>query len=59
MSVRPFRGVRQPRYIPSEVASRPYHALNSVDAQNEAGEKSLLHIIKQEIDYNPIIDQHL
>ena len=32
--------------------------MNSVEAQAEAGEKSLLHIIKPEIDFNPIIDEH-
>lgn len=41
-----------------EVASRPYDVLNSVEAKAEAGEKSLLHIIKPEIDFDPIIDEH-
>ena len=58
MKVKPFRGVRPPRDIASEVASRPYDVLTSVEAQNDAGEKSLLHIIKPEIDFNPIIDEH-
>lgn len=58
MKVKPFRGVRPPKEMASEVASRPYDVLNSVEAQREAGEKSLLHIIKPEIDFNPIIDEH-
>jgi uncharacterized protein (DUF1015 family) len=32
--------------------------LNSVEAKKEAGEKSLLHIIKPEIDFDPIADEH-
>jgi len=32
--------------------------LNSQEAQAEAGEKSLLHITKPEIDFDPIIDEH-
>ncbi len=40
------------------MASRPYDVLNSQEAQAEAGEKSLLHIIKPEIDFRPIIDEH-
>ena len=40
------------------MASRPYDVLNSQEAQAEAGEKSLLHIIKPEIDFHPIIDEH-
>ncbi len=40
------------------MASRPYDVLNSVEAKKEAGEKSLLHIIKPEIDFDPIADEH-
>lgn len=58
VKVKPFKGVRPPKDIANEVASRPYDVLNSVEAQKEAGEKSLLHIIKPEIDFNPIIDEH-
>ena len=32
--------------------------LNSAEAQQEATEKSLLHIIKPEIDFSPIADEH-
>ncbi len=58
MKIKPFAGVRPPRDIAADVASRPYDVLNSVEAQAEAGEKSLLHIIKPEIDFNPIADEH-
>lgn len=58
MKIKPFAGVRPPKEMASDVASRPYDVLNSVEAQAEAGEKSLLHIIKPEIDFNPIADEH-
>ena len=58
MKIKPFAGVRPPREIVSDVASRPYDVLNSVEAKAEAGEKSLLHIIKPEIDFDPIADEH-
>lgn len=58
MKIKPFRGIRPPREIASLVASRPYDVLSSVEAKAEAGEKSLLHIIKPEIDFSPIIDEH-
>ena len=58
MKIKPFAGVRPPREFVSEIASRPYDVLNSVEAKNEAGEKSLLHIIKPEIDFDPIADEH-
>lgn len=56
--IKPFKGVRPPQKLAKEVASRPYDVLNSVEAKAEAGEKSLLHIIKPEIDFDPIIDDH-
>ena len=40
------------------MASRPYDVLNSVEAKQEATERSLLHIIKPEIDFDPIADEH-
>jgi uncharacterized protein (DUF1015 family) len=58
VKIKPFKGIRPPREIVSEVASRPYDVLNSVEAKAEAGEKSLLHIIKPEIDFDPIADEH-
>jgi uncharacterized protein (DUF1015 family) len=58
MKIKPFAGIRPPRELAAEVASRPYDVLNSIEAKNEAGEKSLLHIIKPEIDFDPIADEH-
>lgn len=58
MKIKPFAGVRPPKELASEVASRPYDVLNSEEAKKEAGEKSLLHIIKPEIDFDPIADEH-
>ena len=58
MKIKPFAGVRPPKELAAEVASRPYDVLNSVEAKMEAGEKSLLHIIKPEIDFDPIADEH-
>ena len=58
MKIKPFAGIRPPKDLVSEVASRPYDVLNSVEAKAEAGEKSLLHIIKPEIDFDPIADEH-
>ncbi len=58
VKIKAFCGVRPPQELASEVASRPYDVLNSVEAKAEAGQKSLLHIIKPEIDFDPIIDEH-
>ena len=51
--VKPFKGVRPPRRMVTEVASRPYDVLNSAEARAEAegNPKSLYHIIKPEIDF--------
>ena len=58
--VKPFKGVRPPRQLVEEVASRPYDVLNSEEARKEAegNEKSLYHIIKPEIDFEPGLDEH-
>ena len=58
MKIKPFAGVRPPREFAAEVAWRPYDVLNSAEAKSEATEKSLLHIIKPEIDFDPIADEH-
>ena len=58
VKVKPFAAIRPPKAIVKEVAARPYDVLNSVEAKAEAGEKSLLHITKPEIDFDPIIDEH-
>ncbi|MFH0760563.1 MAG: DUF1015 family protein [Bacteroidota bacterium] len=58
--LKPFRGVRPPKDISYLVASRPYDVLNSAEARIEAAgnEKSLLHLIKPEINFTPEIDEH-
>ncbi|MDR2362091.1 MAG: DUF1015 family protein [Prevotellaceae bacterium] len=58
VKIKPFAALRPPKKIAHEIASRPYDVLNSQEAKAEAGEKSLLHIIKPEIDFDPIIDEH-
>ncbi len=58
--VKPFKGVRPPKSMIEEVASRPYDVLNSEEARKEAegNPKSLYHIIKPEIDFEPGTDEH-
>ena len=58
--VKPFRGLRPPRDIVEQVASRPYDVLSSEEARIEAGdnEKSLYHIIKPEIDFTDGTGEH-
>ena len=56
--VKPFAAIRPPKDIVTEVAAPPYDVLNSVEAKKMAGEKSLLHITKPEIDFDPILLDH-
>lgn len=58
--VKPFKGLRPPREMVTEVASRPYDVLNSDEARAEAegNPKSLYHIIKPEIDFPHGTDEH-
>ncbi len=58
--IKPFKGLRPPREIITEVASRPYDVLNSDEARVEAegNPRSLYHIIKPEIDFEPGTDEH-
>lgn len=58
--IKPFRGIRPPKSMVEEVASRPYDVLNSAEARKEAegNEKSLYHIIKPEIDFPEGTDEH-
>lgn len=53
--IKPFKGIRPPKQYVEEVESRPYDVLDSEEARKEAGnnEKSLYHIIKPEIDFEP------
>ncbi len=61
-TLKAFKGLRPPKEIAKQLASRPYDVLNSNEAREEAkgNPYSLLHIIKPEIDlpegtalYNP------
>ena len=56
--VKPFAAIRPPKSIITEVAAPPYDVLNSQEAKNMAGEKSLLHITKPEIDFDPMLPDH-
>ena len=56
--VKPFAALRPPKGIVTEVAAPPYDVLNSEEARKMAGEKSLLHITKPEIDFTPIAGEH-
>ncbi|MBO7603518.1 MAG: DUF1015 domain-containing protein [Bacteroidales bacterium] len=56
--VKPFAALRPPKDIVTEVAAPPYDVLNSEEARQMAGPKSLLHITKPEIDFEPIADEH-
>ena len=60
VKVKPFRGIRPPKSLVEQVASRPYDVLNSAEAREEAkdNEKSLYHIIKPEIDFPVGTDEH-
>ena len=56
--VKPFAAIRPPKNLVTEVAAPPYDVLNSQEALAMAGEKSLLHITKPEIDFQPIAGEH-
>ena len=49
MIVKPFKGLRPPKELIEQVASRPYDVLNSEEARAEAAgnEKSLYHRIRK------------
>ena len=53
--IKPFKGIRPPKNLVEQVESRPYDVLESEEARAEAGdnEKSLYHIIKPEINFEP------
>ena len=59
-TIKPFRGLRPPKNLVTQVVSRPYDVLNSDEARKEAegNEKSLYHIIKPEIDFPVGTDEH-
>ena len=56
--VKPFAAIRPPKELTTEVAAPPYDVLNSEEALKMAGEKSLLHITKPEIDFDPMLPDH-
>ena len=58
--LKPFKGIRPPKEIVEQLASRPYDVLNSEEARIEAqgNPYSLLHITKAEIDLSKEIDEH-
>lgn len=58
--IKPFKGIRPPKNLIEQVASRPYDVLNSEEAREEAkgNEQSLYHIIKPEIDFPVGMDEH-
>lgn len=58
--IKPFKGIRPPQDLVGLVESRPYDVLNSQEAKAECegNEKSLYHIIKPEINFDPICDEH-
>ena len=56
--VKPFAAIRPPKGLVTEVAAPPYDVLNSEEARAMAGEKSLLHITKPEIDFTPLAGEH-
>lgn len=56
--VKPFAAIRPPKDLASQVAAPPYDVLNSREAAQLAGEKSLLHITRPEIDFSPLAGEH-
>ncbi|MCQ2285524.1 MAG: DUF1015 family protein [Bacteroidales bacterium] len=58
--VKPFKGLRPPKDIVNQLASRPYDVLNSEEARVEAAGNpySLLHVTKAEIDLPAGTDEH-
>lgn len=60
MDIKPFRGIRPPQALVERVSSRPYDVLSSEEARDEAAgnSMSLYHIIKPEINFEPLKDEH-
>ena len=58
--VKPFKGIRPPKELVEQVESRPYDVLDSEEARAETGdnEKSLYHIIKPEINFEPVTSDY-
>jgi uncharacterized protein (DUF1015 family) len=58
--IKSFRGLRPPKEIVKDLASRPYDVLDSAEARVEVrgNDYSLLHIIKPEVDLPPETDHY-
>ena len=58
--IKPFCGIRPPKHLVERISSRPYDVLNSSEAfeESKGNEMSLYHIIRPEIDFSPMIDEH-
>jgi len=58
--IKSFRGLRPPKEIVKNLASRPYDVLDSMEAREEVkgNDYSLLHIIKPEVDLPPETDHY-
>jgi uncharacterized protein (DUF1015 family) len=58
--IKAFRGLRPPREIVRDLASRPYDVLDSDEARVEVkgNDYSLLHVIKPEVDLPPDVDHY-
>jgi uncharacterized protein (DUF1015 family) len=58
--VKPFRGVRPPKSIVSDLACPPYDVMSTEEAlmMSQGKESSLLHITRSEIDFPPETDAH-
>lgn len=54
MRVKPFAALRPAQGLVEQVSCPPYDVLDSAAAKAMAGEKSLLHITKPEIDFDPM-----
>lgn len=55
MRVKPFAALRPPKDLVTEVTAPPYDVLDSEEALRMASDKSLLHITKPEIDFDPML----
>lgn len=58
MRIKPFAAFRPPVKYTGEVTAPPYDVLNSNEAAKLAGEKSLLHITKPEIDLDSMSKEY-
>ena len=53
--VKPFAAIRPAKQFAAEVAAPPYDVVDSLEAKALAGDKSLLHITRPEIDFDPML----